>query len=495
MFRNIVDSERIVFEPDVTCLVGKNESGKTAILQALHRLNPAPAPNAFDEFEDYPRWSYVEDRRAGLISQTQPIACTFELEDEDVAAVAKELGPRALRSRTFRRAIAYSGEGFIEFDVDEAAALTHYLESGHISDDLRSLIKHGSGPEEVSDGTAFVDGIDEKMQAEVQALAHRVALRFEDGSARTIAKDILKTRIPQFFYFSQYETLPGRIDVSKLISTNQEPGQSGLQTARALLRLAGADQDVLTAEEFERRKAELEAVSTKLSREVFRYWTQNENLLVEIEADNAVRSDLERTAVVRYLDVRVRDTRHGYTGNFTQRSSGFQWFFSFLAAFSEFENRGHGVIVLLDEPALNLHGRAQADFLRFINERLAAKSQVIYATHSPFMVEPSHLERVRIVEDKGVEAGSVVSADLSTVGADSLLPLQAALGHDIAQNLSLGPDNTLIEGKPDFTNLQTMREHLTSSEGNGQGSQGQTQHNREWWRFWDRDRKAGTASR
>lgn len=54
MFRNIVDSERIVFEPDVTCLVGKNESGKTAILQALHRLNPAPAPSAFDEFEDYP---------------------------------------------------------------------------------------------------------------------------------------------------------------------------------------------------------------------------------------------------------------------------------------------------------------------------------------------------------------------------------------------------------------------------------------------------------
>jgi predicted ATPase len=327
------------------------------------------------------------------------------------------------------------------------------------------------------------------MQAEVQALAHQVALRFENGSAWRIAKDILKPRIPRFFYFSQYETLPGRIDVSKLVSTNQEPGQSGLQTARALLRLAGADQDVLTAQEFERRKAELEAVSTKLSREVFRYWTQNENLLVEIEADNAVQTDLERTAIVRYLDVRVRDTRHGYTGNFTQRSSGFQWFFSFLAAFSEFENRGHGVIVLLDEPALNLHGRAQADFLRFINERLAAKSQVIYATHSPFMVEPSHLERVRIVEDKGVEAGSVVSQDVSTVGADSLLPLQAALGHDIAQNLSLGPDNTLIEGKPDFTNLQTMREHLTSSEGNGQGGRGQTQRNRGWWRFWDRDRR------
>src|SRR5665811_2632545 len=115
-----------------------------------------------------------------------------------------------------------------------------------------------------------------------------------------------------------------------------------------------------------------------------------------------------QTAVARYLDVRVRDSKHGFTGNFGQRSSGFQWFFSFLAAFSEFENHEHGVIVLLDEPALNLHGRAQADFLRFINERLAAKSQVVYTTHSPFMVEPSKLERVRIVEDKSGREGASV---------------------------------------------------------------------------------------
>lgn len=137
---------------------------------------------------------------------------------------------------------------------------------------------------------------------------------------------------------------------------------------------------------------------------------------MEIDTDNATVESGPENTVVRYLDVRVRDTRHGYTANFTQRSSGFQWFFSFLAAFSEFEKRGHGVIVLLDEPALNLHGQAQADFLRFINERLAANSQIIYATHSPFMVAPSHLERVRIVEDKGMDAGSVVSQDVLAGG-------------------------------------------------------------------------------
>ncbi len=500
MFRNIVDSAQIAFEPDVTCLVGKNESGKTAILQALHRQNPAPVPSTFDEFDDYPRWRYVEDRRDGLIAQARPIECTFELEDEDIAAVVEELGPRVLRSRKLTRSIAYSGDAFIGFDVDEAAALTNYLDDARVSDELRTLIKPGSGPEDICGGIAFVDGLDEKKQADVEALTHQVALKFGNGSAWIMAKDILKKRLPKFFYFSHYEIMPGRIDMSRLYSTNQEPGQSSVQAARALLRLAGAERNVLTTAEFEQRKAELEAISSKLSREVSRYWTQNDNLLVEIDADNAeVQSDPEHSAMVRYLDIRVRDTRHGYTSNFSQRSSGFQWFFSFLAAFSEFEARGHDVIVLLDEPALNLHGRAQADFLRFINERLAPKFQVIYATHSPFMVEPSRLDRVRILQDKGIDAGTVVSEDVTSVDSDSLLPLKAALGNDVAQNLTLGPENELIEGSGDFNNLQTMRDYLvsTAANGNGNGASGRKQHDADrwrfwehegWWRFWDRDR-------
>ncbi len=493
MFRNIIDSGQIDFEPDVTCLVGKNESGKTAVLQALHRQNPVPAASKFDAFDDYPRWRYVEDRRDGRIAATQPIECFFELEDEDTAAVVEELGPRVLRSRRLKRSIDYSGDAFVGFDVDEAAALTNYLDSANVSEDLRSLIKPGSGPKEVADGTAFVEKIAEKKQAEADALAHQITLKFQNRSAWSIANEILKRRLPQFFYFSHYEIMPGRIDLSQLFAPGQLPGQSGLQTARALLRLAGAEQDVLAANEFEQRKAELEAISSRLSREVFRYWTQSESLQVEIDADNAtVQTDPAHDSVVRFLDVRVRDTRHGYSSNFSQRSSGFQWFFSFLAAFSEFEDRGHGVIVLLDEPALNLHAKAQADFLRFITERLAANCQVAYATHSPFMVEPSHLERVRIIEDKGFDIGSVVSQDFAAVGSDSLLPLHAALGHDIAQNVSLGPNNELVEGGGEFEVLQKLRDHLTSATATRPAKNANPrlmQQVGEWWqrlRFWER---------
>lgn len=214
-----------------------------------------------------------------------------------------------------------------------------------------------------------------------------------------VAGGMLLARLPKFFYFSDYQTLPARINLDEVAAAAETPGASEIQTARALIRLAGADTTNMKAEDFDARKSELEAASNELTQQVFEYWTQNPNLSVEIDADKTVVNGggYNASTVIKHLEVRVRDSRHGFTGSFDQRSKGFQWFFSFFAAFSEFEDLGDNVIVLLDEPAMSLHGRVQSNFLRFINERLSARSQVAYTTHSPFMVEPNHLERVRIV--------------------------------------------------------------------------------------------------
>jgi predicted ATP-dependent endonuclease of OLD family len=145
---------------------------------------------------------------------------------------------------------------------------------------------------------------------------------------------------------------------------------------------------------------------------------------------------------------------------FDERSSGFQWFFSFLTAFSRYEYDDTPVIILLDEPALGLHAKAQKDFLRFIEERLAKRCQVIYTTHSPFMIQPDHLERARLVEDKGRETGSVTTSDVLTTDSDTLFPLQAALGYDIAQHLFIAKDNLVVEGPSDFLFMETISSHL-----------------------------------
>jgi AAA domain, putative AbiEii toxin, Type IV TA system len=294
------------------------------------------------------------------------------------------------------------------------------------------------------------------LQTELQGRSDRQELL--DGTA-----EVLWSRVPRFFYFSNYSTLPGRADLREIAADPTQPAEDDMQTARALLSLAATTPEMLQQEDYELRKAELEAVSNDLTRQVREYWHQSEDLEVVIDVDK-VTEDLPngQTAVARFLDIRVRDRRHGYTNNFGQRSSGFQWFFSFLAAFSEFEELDRPVIVLLDEPGLSLHGKAQSDFLRFIEERLAPSVQVLYTTHSPFMVDPARLERVRIVEDKGVDRGSVTTEDVLSVDADSLFPLQAALGYDVAQSLFIGPDNILVEGTSDWTYLTIISGHLRS---------------------------------
>lgn len=117
-----------------------------------------------------------------------------------------------------------------------------------------------------------------------------------------------------------------------------------------------------------------------------------------------------------------------------------------MAAFSEYEYSKKNIIILLDEPGLGLHGKAQADFIRFIEERLSQKRQVIYSTHSPFMVQPNKLERVRIVEEKDSEQGSKITEDVLTTDPDTLFPLQGALGYDLAQHLFISKDNLVVEG-------------------------------------------------
>jgi predicted ATP-dependent endonuclease of OLD family len=152
-----------------------------------------------------------------------------------------------------------------------------------------------------------------------------------------------------------------------------------------------------------------------------------------------------------FLNIRVENTKHMMTLPLGKRSKGFNWFFSFLVWFSKIqEDKYSNFILLLDEPGLNLHASAQADLLRYI-EGLSENYQILYSTHSPFMVESHGLHRVRTIYDG--EEGSVVSDSIQERDADTLFPLQAALGYDIAQNLFISKNNLIVEGAADLVIL------------------------------------------
>lgn len=434
-FRNIIDSGSVAIDERVTCLVGKNESGKTAFLQALHRLNPARTAG-FSVPKDYPAWLEKKDRQKGKELECEvPVTAVFELLPSELETLESRFGTGCIEnanSITVTR--KYDGTREIDLQVSEEAFIRHVLGTVNWArgtktqaNKLMTLDKIRSYAEELIESAGHKDNGSphrETGQEILDLLADRLGQEEHVGDAIRVA---LETFLPQFLYFSEYSTLPYEVDIAEVL-TASDLDENKL-TARALLRYAAAEDEYLQNPDYERRKRELENIANAITQDVLKYWTQNPKLRVQPDITQKTIDDKQgRHAVLDKLKVRIWDDRHLLSLPFSEHSSGFRWFFSFLAAFSEYESSEDQLVILLDEPALGLHARAQADFLRFIDERLAPNQQILYTTHSPFMVEPSALERVRLVEDKGQEFGCVVTEDVTSTDPDTLFPLQGALG-------------------------------------------------------------------
>ena len=452
----------VTLEEGATCLVGKNESGKSALLQALYRLNPVSTGHAdtFVALRDYPRRHYAKERDQA--SAARPITATFELDDEDLRIVEEAHGRGVLASRLVTASRTYENELVLEFDGAEEAPADIVDE-----DEFDRAAREGSeGAAALLEvGPADTEGEDELDRAAREGSEGAAAL-FEVGPADTEGEDELDRAsragirqtieglLPSFLLFDEYSVMSGRVSIPRFNAGDASALSPGERTTLALIRFADMDPTDFTRDEYEARKASLDAAASQLTEEVFTWWSQNRSLSVEFDVDFARTPDGEGP----YFELRVRNQRHGITLNFSERSHGFTWFFSFLATLSELQD-SKKLILLLDEPGLGLHASAQRDLLRFIDERLTLRHQVVYSTHSPFMVATGRLERVRTVEDRDGE-GTRVSRELLDHTSDTRIPLQAAFGHELIRDLPSGPGTLLVRGPSDHVYLTAMSGHL-----------------------------------
>lgn len=466
-FKHVLDSTEVAIQPDITCLVGKNESGKSAFLEALRRLKPAHGAASFSSPTHYPAWLEKRHRREAKgrdLDEKSPINATFTIEPEDVAAVEARFGEDVLLSDTFTISRKYTNQYAGVFEVDETKAVANLLadiELPTVLEPLNSCEKFSTLRAKVS--SLSPDGSEESATtlALTEVTKAINELLPDDTTLWQSVWRVLFARVPQFFYFSEYSSLPSTVPIRELLEADEDKLEDDEQTALALLQLAEFEKDHLLDADYETRKRELQNVANELGEQVLDYWTTNQHLRVEMDLTLTKQpANNGQTTVIDELHIRMWDDQHKLSLRFDERSSGFRWFFSFLTAFSRYEFDDTPIIILLDEPGLGLHATAQRDFLRFIEERLSKRCQVIYTTHSPFMIQPDHLERARLVEDKGRDRGSVTTSDVLTTDSDTLFPLQAALGYDIAQHLFIAKDNLVVEGPSDFLFMQTISERL-----------------------------------
>ena len=468
-FKHVLDSTEVAIQPDITCLVGKNESGKSAFLEALRRLKPAHGAASFSSPTHSPAWLEKRHRREAKakgrdLDEKSPINATFTIEPEDVAAVEARFGEDVLLSDTFTISRKYTNQYAGVFEVDETKAVANLLadiELPTVLEPLNSCEKFSTLRAKVS--SLSPDGSEESATtlALTEVTKAINELLPDDTTLWQSVWRVLFARVPQFFYFSEYSSLPSTVPIRELLEADEDKLEDDEQTALALLQLAEFEKDHLLDADYETRKRELQNVANELGEQVLDYWTTNQHLRVEMDLTLTKQpANNGQTTVIDELHIRMWDDQHKLSLRFDERSSGFRWFFSFLTAFSRYEFDDTPIIILLDEPGLGLHATAQRDFLRFIEERLSKRCQVIYTTHSPFMIQPDHLERARLVEDKGRDRGSVTTSDVLTTDSDTLFPLQAALGYDIAQHLFIAKDNLVVEGPSDFLFMQTISERL-----------------------------------
>lgn len=467
MFRNILDSTEVAIEDKVTCLVGKNESGKSAFLTALWRLKPARMNPEFLIHEHYPAWLEKRHRNEGINQkETKPIEVCLEWGPKDVKVMEEKFGPGVVAVGTKLRLWKNYGNNYgWNSGCKEAQAVKNFIGNQQLPS--AEAPAYAAIEDFEALGTNLTEDIDKSAEAAedlklyTNAQAELKTLLGEGGSFNGAAWNLTKSRLPEFFYFADYSKLPYSVKIHDVL-TNDELADAET-TARALLRLGGTEKEYMLNPDYERRKRELENVANALTDDVNKYWSQNPELRVQPDITQRTEQTKQgQQSVLDELKLRIWDNRHSLSLPFTEHSAGFQWFFSFLAAFSEYEHRDPPVVILLDEPALGLHAKAQADFLRFIDERLTKRCQIIYTTHSPFMVEPGKLERVRLVEDRGTDEGAIVSSDVLTRDRDTLFPLQGALGYDLVQHLFVAENNLVVEGTSDYAYLKLVSDFLAA---------------------------------
>lgn len=527
-FRSILDSGVIAVN-DYSCLVGTNESGKTNLLAALWKLNPANG-EAISPLDDYPRKQFFNYDQTGGTECF--IRATFALRPAVTQLLAVELRCDATLLQAVSVARQYNGQYRINFPettrqtyarnrlvslLEEAATkllqgevfakeredsrsewatfLRTLIDELPVRDELNAtdlLVLLQAIDEQISQKAARKQTLKTHIEEQLKIPIDQICQLLKAGGVTLTEenKSLILNEIPKFIYYSDYGNLDSeiylpyiirnldrddlgekeraklrslkvlfdfvRLKPEEILELGRESGLTKVIAKDSYGRTESTGYEEVGNEVVEherankkRREILLQSASSRLTND-FRGWWKQGDYRFRFQADG------------NHLRIWISDDKRPEEIELEGRSKGLQWFFSFFLVFMVERKVAHtNCVLLLDEPGSSLHPIAQRDLITFF-QALSTDNQLIYTTHSPFLVSTENLGGIKILH-VGTDGSSVISSDFRASGRgvqESIYPVQAALGLTVAEGLLRGSQPVLVTSVADQIYCYLMQHYL-----------------------------------
>lgn len=496
-YKKIADTGWITVR-DLTAFVGKNEAGKSALFRGLSKLNPSDGEK-YDALKEFPRRRYTDEFK----NQDWPVATAdFELDNSD----REELSKRSAALADVQRVTCtrrYSWKLTVTFNPAPSTSALTCAEFKTAIGELRQILSALTAPEGKGEALGSIKNAllqtlnqlenqqssrqpnEVVPKAEVQRLADAIATQSNEEWQKEVLKDIreraqdllaracfaeelqqaeqwVESNLPKFIYFDRYDVIDSAVHLPSFVQQlSQQPTAPRVRTTRCLFEYVGLDVKHLTSlGQHQPNQPQNEAIRRHVDERAIHFSSASSAMTAKFQDWWKQRRHRFRyQADGDYFRIWVSDDLDPSEIELDQRSLGMQYFFSFFTVFLvEAQGAHQKAILLLDEPGLHMHGTAQAKVVKFL-EKLAQDNQTMYTTHSPFMIDGDHLERVRIVYEAN-DGTTKVSEDVWPRDKDALFPLQAGLGYQLVQSLFIAKRQLIVEGLTDYWILKAFDDAL-----------------------------------
>lgn len=451
-FRSVEDSRTVHVARDITILAGKNESGKSALLEGLAALlsdeqkdlgsdytidyNGRPRLSARFEATDH------EVRKMYEIAGQENISVEPDMKIIELVSTEKDYAFDCLLLEWMDRHTTKLEEQIAEICDRVLADDPEYT---GFDGDVVGLV------DKCNQKFALVisqpgDRLGDEGEATPKVTDHRRLTDLfeawqENREKRELVHEALVSFMPTVIHFSSFDDLlPDQLSL-----VNEEAAQQRI--VQDFCALTGLDLKRLigTNDSFERRhivEDSLDAYTTEFGK----YWHQ-ERLIIgpEVDGDQLL------------FTVKAVGEKKSYRPS--QRSRGLQWYLSFFITLTARNWDVDTGLILIDEPGLYLHAKAQEEVAAVLEAMCKDGHQVIIGTHSPYLMQAERLDRIRLViKDEKTKRTTVHPTWYTGADRETLTPILTAIGLDGIRTFpGLAQKNVVVEGPSDYYYLQAMR--------------------------------------